>query len=629
MLPQRPKSGDSGYTRRETNVSHDGHSTPYSIRHEQDGTQSMANTGTNENALVRQISPRNGEAIELSAITSFVGPNDSGKTDALEDILRLAANFDPAGGDQPSDGGTKVLRDLALRGKLTLERLLDGLVVVGGTEDGSPIVQGFGPDLSRGVRITVSQDVKSILRRPSINSRSVCSTALGDLMPLRATYLASDNRDRLVESCPVARPDQVPESLLQALHDAPQEVHDQLDTAFTTAFAGTHIWLDASARVELSLRAGKDFLARSGDPLADLAASEQQTRLDEVGQGWKSFAGIVLGVLLSPGRFVLIDEPELHLHPGTARQLGRWLAQHVDASDCQLILATNCEHFLAGLYDGDTPVTLVRTSQVSRTTHLQAVARDAGRELATEPRLAHQRALNCVFSEGVILVPGSADALVYEAVATRQLARSEIRFLHAHGAGNLASVARSLRHTGLSLGVVAGLDLFNSEDKFCELVEAASGEETPRPWLATRERLATHLEGALDESTLSSSAQEVEEFLDRYQRGEEGPDTRSPGAAVGDSKTVSWRHLTMQALLELPAELGSWVEDLLEDLKQRGIYIAPRPVADWFRDPPDAPPRSWLDSAVSALLDGAIPGDLQAFVNELTTVVASMSKSTK
>jgi hypothetical protein len=79
--------------------------------------------------------------------------------------------------------------------------------------------------------------------------------------------------------------------------------------------------------------------------------------------------------------------------------------------------------------------------------------------------------------------------------------------------------------------------------------------------------------------------------------------------------------LDLRVLSELPGEVRSWVEDLLEDLKQRGIFIAPKQIGGWFSKAADSRATSWLEAAVAALRSGDVPPDLVAFVGELAVVV--------
>jgi hypothetical protein len=567
--------------------------------------------------LIRELVPANGDPVTVGPINALVGAADSGKTETLHDILRLAANFEPRGDDQRRPAG--VLRDISLFGKLTVDRLTQGLAQTT-TADGSTVVQGFGPDIGTGHRQTVGQDIKSILLRPLITSQAVRSTALGSFMPLRALYLDADSRTELIARSSSARPDRIPENLLQALHDAPRAVHEQLDAAFELAFPGMHLRLDDSDRVQLTLRVASEFPALTGDALTDMRANEHLAELDDACASWRSFAGIVLGVLLAPGRIVLIDQPELQLPAKTARCLGGWLARHTAATDCQLFLATNSTNLLTGLLESDVETTVVRCGRDAGVTRLEPVPHEASRKLACHPLLASQKAIDCLFADTLVVVPHPLDALACETIAAREKLSHWVRFVHTFGPHHLAQVTHLLRQTGIPLSVVMGVEVLQDEQRFCKLVEAGTGTAPPKPWLATRERVARYCDGSLDEASLAADAKELEEFLDQLDSGPESSDV-SPEAATSEEPHVAaaWNLVDSDTLNRLPPELRNWVEDLLEELKQQRVFVSPiGGVAAWLRTGLSPGNQStWLLDSIEAVNKGACPADLRIFVSEL------------
>ena len=564
-----------------------------------------------------ELAPRVGDSIEVGAITAFVGGPNSGKTEALRDILRLAANFEPleSRDDQQQTPNTKVIRDLTLLGKLSVDRLLRGLRTLPSDDETVTLVQGFGPDIRTAHQVSVGQEIKSILFRPMITSQAVRSTALSALMPIRALYLDSGTRSQLVDPSTATRPDRVPENLLQAMHDAPPNIHQRLDEGFSAAFPGMHLRLDDSARVELTLRISEEFPDTSADSMTELQRYERLARLDEAGDSWRSLAGILLAFLLAEGRIVVIDQPELHLHPETARRLGRWLADNVEELDCQVFLTTNSDALLKGLLDSTAETAVVRVGRDEDATTLNPIAADVCRELANHPLLSNQKGLDCLFCDRVVVVPNPADAVVYEAAAGLDPTLNSGRFFHTHGLRQLPAVTRILRAAKCHLRIVAGMDIFRSSEQFCALFEAATGTAPPRPWLATRERLAQQVEQAFDESSLSADSRHVEEFLEQLEHGEQPLVEMESDSAVDRG----WRHVELGDASWLPPELRSWVEDLIQDLKQQGVFLPPREgAASWLRESlPEDKQIPWLLHAVQALRDGNCPPELQAFVTEL------------
>lgn len=151
-------------------------------------------------SLIKSITPRGGQAVEVGSVTAIVGPNNSGKTETLRDILRLTANFDPLAVDRSSEEGPRpvVLSDLNFVPKLSLERMLHGLTVLDADSSEGTLVQGVGPDLKTPQQRAIGRELQNILYRPIMNAKSVWSSSLGDLMRLRVSYIGPGDYKRLV-----------------------------------------------------------------------------------------------------------------------------------------------------------------------------------------------------------------------------------------------------------------------------------------------------------------------------------------------------------------------------------------------------------------------------------------------
>lgn len=83
-------------------------------------------------------------------------------------------------------------------------------------------------------------------------------------------------------------------------------------------------------------------------------------KLQEQGDGMRSFASILLNTFTSDYSITLIDEPEAFLHPPQARILGKMLAKN-NPNNRQLFISTHSEDFLQGLLDADNEnITVIR-----------------------------------------------------------------------------------------------------------------------------------------------------------------------------------------------------------------------------------------------------------------------------
>ncbi|HUG71456.1 MAG TPA: AAA family ATPase [Pirellulaceae bacterium] len=588
-------------------------------------TSAIARRATDQ-SLIKSITPRGGPAVEVGAITAFVGSNNSGKTETLRDILRLAANFDPLALDRSSEDGPRpiVLSDLNFVPKLSIERMTHGLTVIDPNGSEGPVVQGIGPDLRTPYRRAISRELQNILYRPIMNAKSVWMSSLGDLMRLRISYLGPGDRKRLVAPTLAASPLQGPENLLQVLHYADANLHQGFADAFAAAFDGLQVKLDASERINLALRVAREFPAPAADPIESVRQQQQLRRIDEEGDAYQSFAAIVLTMLLGQGRVVLIDQPEAFLHPPQARFLGRWIAANASGLACQVFVSTRDVAFLKGLAEGAPELTIIRTNRKDDITSFHSIPHDATRALARFPIFATQDALRLLFCDGVVVTAEADDRVIYETVANRLPASNNIGFIHAVDARNVALVTKVLRQCAMPVCSVVELDVLQNEKELSDLIQAASESPPPPPWLATRERLANHVEGWLDQEAIAASANEVEDFLDQIKGGDTSLHTsQPPGTDVGVSQ--NWSKLRHEQLEWLPRELRMWVEELLEDLKRLGIFVSPRGRLEAWIETGSQDRRLWVNQAIQMLHQGQCPAKLHAFVTDLVTHLSSAS----
>jgi hypothetical protein len=151
-----------------------------------------------------------------------------------------------------------------------------------------------------------------------------------------------------------------------------EEVSNICERAF-----GTPLVLNRHAGSMVYLHVGEAPSVPSGvgaPPRAYLEALSELPRLDEQGDGMKSFMGLLLNIAAGVYPIVLVDEPEAFLHPPQARLRGRMLGDE-KGPDSQVFVATHDSDVLRGLLDSSasdlTIVRLVRDGNVNRASQLE------------------------------------------------------------------------------------------------------------------------------------------------------------------------------------------------------------------------------------------------------------------
>lgn len=220
---------------------------------------------------------------------------------------------------------------------------------------------------------------------------------LGALAPFLLRTLWCGERLSYLGAASRPEPGAVPNHPLQFLLRNQSMLNAYRD-AFWNAF-GMHVIIDAwgnSIRMRLSRDSTQDdYKAISNSGLPDPDVVRRLSRLPFIetqSDGVRSFSGILLTLMTGQYPLVLVDEPEAFLHPPQARLLGKYLGQlHLEG---QVFVATHSLDVLLGLLQTHPEdVLVVRLTRKSETTspHILPPSRLAA--IWRDPLLRFSRAL--------------------------------------------------------------------------------------------------------------------------------------------------------------------------------------------------------------------------------------------
>lgn len=570
---------------------------------------------------ISSFTTRTGQSVQLARVVVLFGPNNTGKSETLRDLYRLLTNTDPLHtGDAAEDTKTFIVDDFQYDPAATYDQFVLGQRVVG--EGGEAQLQALGPTLGIKLQATFDPEKwRNILRRRPLTARSVWRSGMANLMLGRVAFLDLETRLRAGFAGPAGSPAEAPENLLQLLQFAPPAVHDELDTAFAAAFDDLHLRLDDTARVKLALRVAPEFPERPADPGDAVRRFRQLRPLDGEGDGLRSFTSILMTMLLAPGRVVLLDSPEAHLHPDQARKLAVWVAKAAKRTNSQVIVATQSEPILGGLLAGTSEIVLQRVTRRRDGARFTTIPAEPARRLAYAPPTAHQRALDCLFFHGAILTPTDDERSLYRAVAHREFGASNVAFLHAYGQENLPQLVRLLRDAGLPLCTIANLDLLANRESFHKLIESLTGAPPQLSWSGTRDRMAAEVERAIDRQNIKAHAKEVEAFLSQFGPGDDEDDDTPEAEASADAEKSPaadpWNAVRQKGLAALSPELRPWVEQLLDELRPKGLFVVAKGGLRSWLEPTADGEGGWFLRALTQLQTQKCPVELRAFVADV------------
>lgn len=434
-------------------------------------------------------------------------------------------------------------------------------------------------------------------------------------------------------------PRQLPDHAIQTLIRN-EKTRRAFENAFKGAFhqnlivdswgANTRLRLSGSERQE-------DFAHRSVDglPSAELADRLAALPLLEAqSDGIRAFSGLLLTLITVKHPVLMLDEPETFLHPPQARLLGEYLGRL--RGEGQLFIATHSLDILLGLLQqASARVMVVRLSRRDEQTTALTVDSEAVRTLWRDPLLRFSRALDGLFHEGVVICEGDTDSQFYSAVSYHLAAETaprasagsdpappefaanpfDLMFAYAGGKQRIKMIARALSAVSVPVRCVVDFDILNDRTNLESLAESLGfsyGDELER--LRTivdagirgreaRPRIAAIR--PIAEKLLSRSNDEV---IDRQT-------ARDIEAAL--QPPAGWAAAKKKGLSEVPSgEATEAAQQLLEELKLRGIYVVPNGAVESWVKAAGGSSTTWVVNVIERDLI-ASASDAKEFVGEI------------
>jgi ABC-type branched-subunit amino acid transport system ATPase component len=553
----------------------------------------------------------------VEKFTVLVGPNNVGKSQTLRDIHQKLI--------EGPNARSVIVDDIIIEKPATFDELLSGLTVVKDLQHvGLHRVRGIASNLTSGENIRLNLND---LRKQFENSEQI-NFIFGNISKFRVSYLDAESRLKVAKSAESHNPHvQPPQNLLQGLFESQDGAEPELRDAFMKTF-GMDLRLDYSGMRQLAIRVAKEFDDIPDDPRAAYPIFAKYGKLDEQGDGFRSFVGVVLSLLLSEGRVILLDEPEAFLHPAQARQLGMWIADHASAVQGQIIVATHNANFLSGILVSDQPVDIFRMNRTDDLTTYTRISPEATSSLVTHPLLSSQRVLEAIFFRGVVVCEADADRAVYQTVATQFLQNQEAMFLHAHNKQSVPQVVKLLRAAHIPVVAIVDLDALNSDVDLHKLVSSLSDTGTEEI-IAARNQLAALLGMPADNAILSNVRSNVEEFLKQLDEGKHNL-SGARGALNRLRKLASdWYDLKTKGLSGFPPEALEPGRELLESCRQQGLFLVPVGELESWLDLGTSRKNVWVVKALEALHDGTCTDELQDFVRDALSALQSTQSQQK
>jgi energy-coupling factor transporter ATP-binding protein EcfA2 len=399
--------------------------------------------------------------VPLSSVTVFVGPNNSGKSRALQEIemwittphykegtVIKSVEFEPWQADD-------------------LERAMQELEVAPRPNEavnpGHVLIERFNARTNSTARHQL--DKRSLLSQaqsPNGGRNYYCT-----LLSLFTLKLDGANRLALVN--PMAAGDLLssPANHLQYLflnNDARMKLRQIAFEAFEK-----YLVIDPTQigqlRLRLSPRAPLDEREEKGWDSTSVAFHRQAAPVVEASDGVKAFVGILSTIIAGEPKVTIIDEPEAFLHPALSFKLGKEVTTAMRATDKRLFVATHSASFLTGCVQAGAPINIVRLTYDYDTATARLLPPEQLAPLMRNPLLRSVGVLNALFYNAVVVTEADADRAFYQEINERLLAQNDRRgiasclFLNAQNKQTVWDIVKPLRELGIPAAGVVDIDV--------------------------------------------------------------------------------------------------------------------------------------------------------------------------
>jgi hypothetical protein len=255
------------------------------------------------------------------------------------------------------------------------------------------------------------------------------------------------------------------------------EAESRLSAAVRHAF-DVGVSLNRAGGAELSLHLGSTTAEPRLDSPEYLAQLQALPPVESQGDGMRAFIGLLLTLVATDYPLVLVDEPEAFLHPPQARELAYQLAA---PSSQQRFIATHSADVLLGLLDRAESLVVIRLRRSGDTSTAFVLEHERVQELWSDASFRYSNLFDGLFHTGVVVCEAEGDARLYAAAlddvrAANDEPTSDLLFTPCGGKHKFPTAVGALHPLGVPVSVVADIDLLRDGDLLRRVVASLGGE---------------------------------------------------------------------------------------------------------------------------------------------------------
>jgi hypothetical protein len=272
---------------------------------------------------------------------------------------------------------------------------------------------------------------------------------------------------------------QFPQNEMQALYVDSQAKKRMAEEA--ARVFGKGLWLDSTRANRLCLRISDDGKIPPAEDRLEPERMRKYRFIEDEGDGFRSYMGTCITLMLGQRPICLVDEPELCLHPPQAYALGRFIGKYGTSTERATFVATHSSHVLRGIIEETKKLEIIRLTRTGSQFSGKKVSQDTILACIEKPATKVETILDGLFAEAVTVVESEADRLVYSTTWEKLSHdfKPDVHFVSVGGLGGMADTCQLYKNLKIPVCLVADLDLLRELGTFHSILTAlASSEQT-------------------------------------------------------------------------------------------------------------------------------------------------------
>ncbi len=399
-----------------------------------------------------------GLSIEPGNITLLVGPNNSGKSQALREIESYCCEY-----KTPS----KVIKNIQLHypeSVPAINTLLNQFKIE--PENNKPnsdeyCIMQHGISTSPKKHTIVQERLENAINTKNMNY--ICNNVISYFT------IRLDGKTRFLLTEPKESGDlqRQPENHLMALFKN-SEARNQV-SKFTKDAFGLYFVIDPTEMKRLRIRMSetKPTSSHQEQGLDEDARSfhNAAAEISTLGDGIQAFVGILTAVASLDHKIILIDEPEAFLHPPLAKRLGANLAKIAAERNAHLIVATHSADFVMGCIESTDKVEIVRLTYENKLATSRKIAPLNLKSILNTALLRSSGVIRGIFHRAIIVCESDADRAFYDEINRRLISVGrgiqDALFINAQNMQTIEKIVKPLRDLCIPAVALVDLDFLN------------------------------------------------------------------------------------------------------------------------------------------------------------------------